>query len=241
MAGGRGRVPCALSPRFPDSAHRAFCEPCLGTSAHLGHSGLVRDDPPSAAEFRTSLVNDLHFEDDQGLGEIVWSLNAVSPDVSLNRKIELARTVGFGLLQDGLIELRKVACPECDGPLLCADQVARLRHDDHPWFDPENASDLLVQAGKRGASLPLGAPLCEIPFAVGRTNESLIPNRHLGPGASRTTRRCRRIRRCTPGLSASRLTWKVLITARSGSSARRLRLAPGPLRRTRDGSVPMKL
>ena len=106
--------------------------------------------PASVGDLRSSLLDDLRFKDDQGTWEAVWSLNAISP-TSPSTQIELPRTVVFGLLQDGLIELRKVVWSQRRGPPLTDDQIARLRHEELPRFDPENSSDQLVQISEPGA------------------------------------------------------------------------------------------
>lgn len=93
---------------------------------------------------REELLDELRHEDDQGLWEVVWSLNTMSPDVELSSKIALARSVVVELLSDGLIELRQIEWPSHGGRLLTEDQLRQLRQDDVPWHDPE-ATDLLVQ------------------------------------------------------------------------------------------------
>lgn len=112
---------------------------------------------PSPAVVRRALLDDLRFEDDQYLWEVVWTLNAHSPDVPQSLKVELARAAVFGLLEDGEIELRKIMWPESSdgqaGPSepLSPEQVERLRSDDLPWFDPTNSTDLLVRVAWRRA------------------------------------------------------------------------------------------
>lgn len=103
---------------------------------------------PLQDDLRQELMDDLHYEDDQGLWEVVWLLNTKAPEVTRDEKIALARAVIFGLLDEGRIELRQVTWPEHDGRLLNEVEVARLHHDDAPWFDPE-ATDLLVQVSER--------------------------------------------------------------------------------------------
>jgi hypothetical protein len=75
-------------------------------------------------------VDEVHYEDDQGLWEVVWALNTQCPEVPLAEKIALARAVVFELLEAGQIELRKIAWPDHDGPLFTAEQIARLHHDE---------------------------------------------------------------------------------------------------------------
>jgi hypothetical protein len=62
-----------------------------------------------------------------------------TPGRESEAKIALARAVVFELPESNQIE------PERDGPLLTAEQIARLQHDDDPWYDPENGADFLVQ------------------------------------------------------------------------------------------------
>ena len=99
-------------------------------------------------------MDELRHEDDQGLWEVVWALNSQCPDVPLAEKIALARAVVFELLESGQIELREIAWPEHEGPILTATQIARLHHDDGPWYDPQNSADLLVQINERD-TLPI--------------------------------------------------------------------------------------
>ena len=87
-------------------------------------------DLPAASEVRNSLVDEVHYEDDQGTWEVVWALNTQCPEVPLAEKLALARAVVFELLESGRIELRKIAWPDRDGPLLIAEQIARLHHDE---------------------------------------------------------------------------------------------------------------
>ncbi len=137
-------IACAETDRSLDG-HRPLRE------THISGNLLAMTELPSAAEVRRSLVDDLHHEDDQGLWEVVWSLNSACPDASQGRKIALAKQVVFGLLSDGLIELRRAVWPSRDGPLLSDVEIARLHHDDVPWFDPANSADLLVQVSERNA------------------------------------------------------------------------------------------
>ena len=90
------------------------------------------------------LLDALRFEDDQGLWEIVWGLNSISPETPRDRKIQLAREVVFALLDEGRIELRSVVWTESAGPPLTEVEIAQLRHDDVPWYDPENSGERLV-------------------------------------------------------------------------------------------------
>ena len=69
-------------------------------------------------------MNDLHFEDDQGLWEIVWRLNTWCPAAERDRKISLERDVVFGLLSEERIELRRIEWPSSDGPLLSDERGA---------------------------------------------------------------------------------------------------------------------
>jgi hypothetical protein len=72
-----------------------------------------------------------------------------TPGRESEAKIALARAVVFELPESGQIELRQIAWSERDGPLLTAEQIARLQHDDDPWYDPENGADFLVQINER--------------------------------------------------------------------------------------------
>lgn len=78
-------------------------------------------------------------------------MNSICPEVDPAEKIALARQVVFELLAEARIELRKIEWPEDEGPSLDAEQVARLRHDDLPWHDPEHCAELLVQVNKTEA------------------------------------------------------------------------------------------
>lgn len=97
---------------------------------------------PSAEELRLALLNDLRFEDDQGLWEVVWRLNTISPEVEQERKLALAREVVFQLVEAGEVELRS-AKPGEGAQLLPDSEVACLRNEAEPWCDPER-TDLLV-------------------------------------------------------------------------------------------------
>jgi len=88
-------------------------------------------------------LNDLRYEDDQQLHELVGLLDYMCPNVSLDLKIDLARTIVFGLLADNLVQLVHGPWPEY-GPALTATDLERLRHEDAPWHDPE-ATDLRVE------------------------------------------------------------------------------------------------
>ena len=92
---------------------------------------------------RSELLDDLRYEDDQGLWEVVWTLNTRCPEVDLASKIALARTVVFSLFEDGLVELRQGGWPHNEGAALTEREIARLRHDDTPWNGPLE-TDLLV-------------------------------------------------------------------------------------------------
>ena len=109
---------------------------------------------PSLGELRIALLDALHFEDDPGLWEIVWSLNRSHPSVPIDTKVAAARELTFGLLDEGLVKLATAEWPRraSDGRTLTDAEMIRLRDDDAPWRDPEEASDLVVWVCGRGGA-----------------------------------------------------------------------------------------
>ena len=100
------------------------------------------DPHPFTAEATAAILLDaVTYEIDQGLWEIVWTLNGLFPGEPLASKIGLAREAVR--LLDAKIELWRGAWPE--GPLepLTEAEADSLAADDLPWYNPEGAS-LLV-------------------------------------------------------------------------------------------------
>jgi hypothetical protein len=99
------------------------------------------DESFTAAATAAFLLDDVTYEDDQGLWEIVWTLNGQFPDKPLACKVELAREAVR--LLGPKIELWRGRWPE--GPLepLTEAEADSLVADDLPWYDPERASQLI--------------------------------------------------------------------------------------------------
>ena len=105
----------------------------------------MSDELPSVSEVTARLVDALAHEGDQGLWEVVWSLNSdTSP--SSAEKVALARQAVFGLRQMGRVTLWRAPWPKSanEGRALTDDEVALLAETDAPWFDPENAGEFIV-------------------------------------------------------------------------------------------------
>ena len=77
-------------------------------------------------------------EDDQGLWEIVWGLNATHPEAPLDAKIRLARHA-VALLTDETKLWRGDPLDPGSAPLTFA-EARVLAGDDAAWHDPANAS-----------------------------------------------------------------------------------------------------
>lgn len=105
----------------------------------------MSDDLPPVAEVTAWLVDALANEGDQGLWEVVWSLNLDSSPSS-PEKVALARQVVFTLLREGRVVLRTAPWPKAadEGRALTDGEVALLADTDTPWFDPENAGEFIV-------------------------------------------------------------------------------------------------
>jgi hypothetical protein len=80
----------------------------------------------------------------------VGLLDYKCPNVALDLKIDLARTIVFGLLAENLVGLVHGPWPEY-GPALTAADIERLRHEDAPWHDPM-ATDLRVEVRSLGGA-----------------------------------------------------------------------------------------
>jgi hypothetical protein len=117
----------------------------LDSRLQMGQPALMSDDLPSATEVAARLVDDLADEGDQGLWEVVWSLNSDSSPSS-PEKVALARQVVFALLREGRLTLRTAPWPKSadEGRALTDDEFALLADTDTPWFDPENVGEFIV-------------------------------------------------------------------------------------------------
>jgi hypothetical protein len=88
----------------------------------------------------------LEHEGDQGLWEIVWSLNHTHPGASVESKVALAREVVFALVDQNRVIMRTAPwpAPPATGTALSVTELERLREEDEPWCDPSSVSDLVV-------------------------------------------------------------------------------------------------
>ena len=105
----------------------------------------MSDDLPSVTEVTARLVDALAHEGDQGLWEVVWSMNSDSSPSSAE-KVALAREAVFGLRHEGRVILRTAPWPKSvdEGRALTDEEVVQLAETDTPWFDPENAGECIV-------------------------------------------------------------------------------------------------
>jgi hypothetical protein len=99
---------------------------------------------PEPDDVRDRLLDVLRHEDDQGLWEVVWVMNAEGCAAPIEKKVQLARDVVLKLLVGGEVELWRVTWPATTANLLTPDELHRLALEDAPWFDPANC-DLLVE------------------------------------------------------------------------------------------------
>ena len=106
----------------------------------------MTDGLPSLRAVRATLIDALWFEDDQGLWEVVWRLNADHASASMSSKVAMARDVVFGLIDEGLVTLTVSEWPNRadEGRPLTDAESERLRTDDRPWVDPAETPDLVV-------------------------------------------------------------------------------------------------
>jgi hypothetical protein len=92
---------------------------------------------PSPERLAYLIVGDLA-DDDMGLWEIVWGLNAAHPGADLSDKIRLARTAVSLLADETELWLGDPLGPS--GAPLTEKDVRALGDDDAAWHDPANAS-----------------------------------------------------------------------------------------------------
>jgi hypothetical protein len=114
-----------------------------------GQAVLMAQSPevlPSLNDLRAMFLHALRSEGDEGLWEIVWSLNTEAPSASLESKVALAREMAFALMDEGVVTLQVAEWPQpaTAGRALTTAELVRLRHDLTPWSNPENAPELTV-------------------------------------------------------------------------------------------------
>jgi hypothetical protein len=97
---------------------------------------------PSVLEGR--LLEDLIFEDDQWLWEIVWRLNADFPQVDIAEKVSLAKEVTWKLFEEGQVVLLRGQWPSGPTRALEEKELDMLREQTLPWLDPEHSEILVV-------------------------------------------------------------------------------------------------
>ncbi|MFA5884633.1 MAG: hypothetical protein WDA60_12335 [Acidimicrobiia bacterium] len=111
----------------------------------------MTDALPSLADLRATFIDALHFEGDQGLWEVVWSLNASHASAPVASKVTLARELIFDSLSEGVVTLSASEWPRTarDGRPLTATEMERLRVEDAPWFEPSSTPGLVVWVSER--------------------------------------------------------------------------------------------
>jgi hypothetical protein len=110
----------------------------------MRHDFIMPSELPTSSEIAERLLDDLRYEDDQWLWEIVWRLNAKFPLVELADKVSLAQEVTWQLFNDGKVRLLRGNWPEgAVGPLDDAGLKA-IREQTLPWHDPEHAEILVL-------------------------------------------------------------------------------------------------
>jgi hypothetical protein len=99
---------------------------------------------PSSSAIAARLIEDLKYEDDQWLWEIVWRLNGEFPGVDIADKVSLAQEVTWQLFNDGKIEFLRGQWPDGAVGPLDEEGLRMIREQTQPWHDPEEAEILVL-------------------------------------------------------------------------------------------------
>jgi hypothetical protein len=108
---------------------------------------------PSSSAISARLLEDLKYEDDQWLWEIVWKLNADFPQVELADKVSLAQEVTWQLFNEGQIRFLIGQWPEGAVGPLDNEGLEMIREQTLPWHDPEHAEILVLLTRSLDASM----------------------------------------------------------------------------------------